>query len=301
MKLDSYHIMKMEDWIYKNARPIEVAKWNNLFNNGSKDSIVEEMLKYQNVDGGFGNGFESDILLPTSASIPSTEAIFTAYDYELDCSAKWFEELLHYFEKTIQVTPSFWEKVPKACEDYPHAPWWNYMADKEFTPNPSAVIASAFLAYGDETQKKLGNNIAIRCFEFLNSKEICSDHDCYCLLRLLKKLEELESPLINDITMKSMRRRILTCVCFDESKWMEYVAQPLDLVDNPDSKWFELVEQGIDKNFLFWINNLDENGVFIPNFSWGIDSQEARQATINWMGYVTVKKARVFKKFNLIE
>lgn len=68
--------LSIEDWIYANARPLEVAKWNMLFEKGASDNLITEMLKYQNDDGGFGGGFESDILTPESAAIPSGEAIF---------------------------------------------------------------------------------------------------------------------------------------------------------------------------------------------------------------------------------
>ena len=50
----------MDDWMQSNARSYDFAKWNYLFNNGSKDAIVKEMLKYQNADGGMGSGFEAE-------------------------------------------------------------------------------------------------------------------------------------------------------------------------------------------------------------------------------------------------
>lgn len=78
----------MDDWMQAKARPYDRAKWNYLFNGGSKDTIVEEMLKYQNGDGGMGSGFEADVLCPLSAAIPTAEAIFQAYEYELDCSSE---------------------------------------------------------------------------------------------------------------------------------------------------------------------------------------------------------------------
>lgn len=298
-KLNLNQIEKIEQWIYQNARPIEAAKWNRLFNKGSKEDIVAEMLKFQNEDGGFGKGFESDILLPLSAAIPSAEAIFTAYDYELDCSADWFKRLLQYFESTIQTTPSFWECVPKELEDYPHAPWWNYQPDTKFSPNPCAVVASAFILYGSERQKKIGYEIAARCIDFLNSEDFCADHDCYCLQRLFTTLQRINAPLIDEKTVKSMERRISSCVCFDENRWMEYVAQPLDLVNTPESQWYKLVEKGIEKNLSFWINNLNEEGVWMPNFSWGVDSEVSRSATRNWIGYITVKRVKIITAFDL--
>ena len=291
------HIKAIDVWMNKNARKIDIAKWDYLFNNGNKDCIVKEMLTYQNEDGGFGNGFEADILLPLSASVPSAEAILTAYDFELDCTADWFKKLLDYFENTIQTTPSFWESAPKEFEDYPHAPWWSYRPDTIFSPNPCAVIASALIMYGTQKQKEIGNHVATKCIEFLNGDDFCGDHDCFNLQRLYLILQYMNSLLINQDLASSMNRRILNNVCFDESKWMEYVPQPLDIIDNPKSQWYDLVSKGIEKNFEFWIKNLKDEGVWTPNFSWGIDSEISHAVTKNWTGYIAVKRARIFKNF----
>ncbi|MTK12027.1 MAG: hypothetical protein F8N39_08050 [Clostridiaceae bacterium] len=300
-KLQKAQIESIQKHIFNNARAIEKAKWNYLFNNGSKEAIVSELVKYQNSDGGFGNGLEADILLPTSSSIASTEAIVIAYDYELNCEEPWFKNLLNYFENTIQKTPSFWEKVPKEVEDFSHAPWWIYAADTKFSPNPCAVIASAFIKYGNDGQKSLGYEIAARCIEFLNSNESCDEHDCYCMQRLFIILKELNSTLIDDIAIKSMERIILDCLCTDESKWMEYVPQPLDLVDSPESQWHKLVEPFVGKNLSFWLNTLKADGFWSPNFSWGVDSETSRNVTENWVCYIAVKRVKILKAFDLIK
>lgn len=75
-------IEKNERWMKDNARPYDLAKWNYVVHNEPKENILEELLKYQNDDGGFGHGFECDIIAPISAAIPSAEAIFQAYIYK---------------------------------------------------------------------------------------------------------------------------------------------------------------------------------------------------------------------------
>lgn len=289
-------LKSIEKYIMENGRAIEKAKWNYTFNNGDKEAIVLELLKYQNSDGGFGKGLEADILLPASSSITSTEAIFIAYEYKLDCNKVWFQELLNYFENTIEdaeINPSYWEKVPVEVENYPHAPWWNYSKEKRFTPNPCAVVASAFIKYGSESQKSLGYKIAARCIEFINSEESCSEHDCYCLQTLIKVLQELGSDLINEAIMLHMERRILGCLCTDSNRWMEYVAQPLDLVATGDSQWYKLLKPYIEENIDYWVDSLNEEGYWQPNFSWGVDSEIARQVTIYWRCYMSVKRVRI--------
>lgn len=299
-KLTESQLESLEEYIMKNGREIEKAKWNYIFNNGEKEAILYELLKYQNSDGGFGNRLEADILMPDSSSIASTEAVFIAYEYELDCKEKWFKDLLNYFKNTIDQESeilSFWEKVPKEVDNYPHAPWWNYSKEVRFTPNPCAVVASAFLKYGNDDQKVLGYKIAERCIEFLKSDEPCYDHDCYCLQVLIEVLQELKSELIDDAAMQHMERRILGCLCTDPKRWLEYVAQPLDLIASPHSQWYKLLKPYIEENINYWLASLKEEGNWQPNFSWGIDSEISKQVTVYRQCYIAVKRSKILKAF----
>ncbi len=299
--LTKTQLQHIDLWIHKFARSVDEAKWDYLFNNGSKDKIVLEMLKYQNDDGGFGHGFEADILSPLSGSIPSAEAIFMAYDYELNCQENWFQNLLKYFENTFQNSPSFWENVPRGFEDHPHAPWWVYSPDTKFSPNPCAIIASALILYGTDKQKEMGYTVAKKCLDFLCSDDACGDHDNYNLLRLIDALQRIESPLINQLVIDAMKRRVLDNVSFDRSQWMEYVSQPLDIIDNPQSIWYNLVSIGVEMNFTYWLKQINDNDIWTPNFSWGIDNDISNKVTENWKGYIAVKRARIFKNFGLVE
>lgn len=248
--LTKEQLKKMDEWMQINARPYDRAKWNFLFNNGEKDAIVREMLKYQNGDGGFGNGFESDMLAPLSAAIPSAEAIFQAYDYDLDCTALWFKKLLAYFENSVRDIPKYWEDCPKETMEYPHAPWWNYAPCTTFSPNPCAVVASALIRYGTEKQKDLGLKIAEDCFALLKGTDFCGDHDSLNILTLIEQLSAIDSPLITDEIIAAMNRRIAGNVCFDSTKWHEYYFQPLDFVASPRSMWYGAVEKGIEGNLI---------------------------------------------------
>lgn len=300
-KLSKLQFHIMDKWMQANARPYDLAKWNFLFNGGSKEKIVKEMLKYKNVDGGMGSGFEPDVLCPLSAAIPTAEAIFQAYDYDLDCSSEWFKTILSYFENSVQDIPKYWEDSPKEAMDYPHAPWWNYAPCTVFNPNPCAVVASAFIRYGTDSQKELGYKIADDCFKLLLSHDFCGDHDSLNMQALVEQLLRINSPLITDEIMASMRRRILDNTCFDVSKYNEYYFTPLDFVSSPDSIWYDDVKHGIEQTFGFWFDNINEQGVWIPNFSWGIDSDVSRQVTKNWTGYITVKRAKILLAFDRIE
>jgi hypothetical protein len=300
-KLAKTQLKNIDNWIQINARPYDKAKWNYLINRGSKENIVSEMLKYQNSDGGFGNGYEPDILLPLSASIPTAESIFQVYDFELDCTAKWFSKMLGYFENSIQDIPKYWEDTPKEAMDYPHSPWWNYQLCTVFNPNPCAVVASALILYGTDSQKELGLKVAKDCFKFLVSNNFCGDHDSFNIMKLIEKLCSIKSPLVTDDIISSMKRRITENVCYDRNKWNEYNPQPLDFADSPSSMWFNEVKDGIKNNLDFWLDSINDEGVWEPNFSWGIESDVSRQVTKNWKGYIAVRRARIFMNYDVID
>lgn len=300
-KLAKPQIEKMDAWMQKHARPYDRAKWNQLFHNGGKEEIVSEMLKYQNADGGFGNGFESDLCSPLSAAIPSAEAIFQSYDYDLDCQSPWFQKILSYFEHSVQAIPKYWEDCPKEAMDAPHAPWWNYAPNTTFSPNPCAAVASAFIRYGTETQRELGLRIAKDCFALLTGTAFCGDHDTLNLLTLVEQLSAIRSPLVTEEILSAAKRRIVENVCFDPGKWNEYYFQPLDFVDSPTSMWYTVVEKGIEENIDFWLDTIGSESVWHPNFSWGTDTEVAKQVTENWKGYIAVKRAKILLNFNRIE
>lgn len=295
-KLSQQQLDRIENWIYQNAREIDIAKWNLLFGKGTKQDLVNELVKYQNADGGFGNGLEADVPIPDSSSIVTGEAIFTAQDYGLDFNSEWSKKMLNYLEISKQETPSFYEFVPKSIEDYPRAPWWNYQPDTKFTPNPCAVFASVLIKYGTDTQKVLGDEITEACIDYILSDTNYWEHDTYCLQRLYLAL-----PTLSDDIIFAMNKRITNGICFDESQWMNYVAQPFDMVDSPDSVWYPLIENNIDKNADYWIDTLLNDGYWQPNFSWGVDTDASKTATKNWIGYIAVKRVKILKAFGKIE
>lgn len=300
-KLTSTQFTTMDAWMQTKARPLDRAKWNFLFHGGTRDRIISEILAYQNPDGGLGSGFEPDIICPLSAAIPTAEAIFTAYEYGLDSSAQWFQTILDYFENTVQDILKYWEDTPEEAMNYPHAPWWHYEVCTTFSPNPCGVVASAMIRYGTENQKQLGYQIADDCLSLLVSHDFCGDHDSLNMKALVETLLAVRPELVTDAVMEDMKRRILENTCFDVSRYHEYVFTPLDFVSSPDSLWYDTVQSGIDGTMDFWLDTINEQGVWNPNFSWGIDSDVSRQVTENWKGYITVKRAKILQAFGRIE
>ena len=65
--MDQNETKHLIESVMKYARPLEVARLNYLFFEGSKDAIIDELAKYQNEDGGI------NIIVPADCGLTIEE------------------------------------------------------------------------------------------------------------------------------------------------------------------------------------------------------------------------------------
>ena len=119
-------IENAKDFIYRNARPLDLARWQYLFENGKKEDVLKILAKYQNEDGGFGHALEPDCWNPNSSPIQTWVA--TEIIKEVNLNEKEYpmiQGILRYLETTKDFNGHIWFNTIPSNDDYPHAPWWN--------------------------------------------------------------------------------------------------------------------------------------------------------------------------------
>jgi hypothetical protein len=120
--IDEKQIKKIKEFIFKNGRLLERRLFSFFFENGNKDDVIKALLAYHNLDGGFGNGIEPDLLCPDSTAIGAETAM-----YILD--------LLEYVDNNItdqlfnwiikeQNEEGYINHPPKNMYNYPFQEWW---------------------------------------------------------------------------------------------------------------------------------------------------------------------------------
>jgi len=67
MNLTAADFQSIRRWMYRNARPLDLARWQYHFENGGKDSVLKGLSVFQNEDGGFGHALEADSWNPNSS------------------------------------------------------------------------------------------------------------------------------------------------------------------------------------------------------------------------------------------
>ena len=76
--------LKAREFMYRNARPLDLARFQHHFENGSKETVINVLSYYQNEDGGFGHAVEADCWNPNSIPLHSNTAseIIREIDFE---------------------------------------------------------------------------------------------------------------------------------------------------------------------------------------------------------------------------
>ena len=145
---------KAKEFIYKNARPLDFARWLYLFENGSRENVLKVLSMYQNKDGGFGDALEPDCWNPISSPVQTWVATRIIREVGLkDKKHPIILSILNFLEKTEAFSGHIWQNSIPSNDDYPHAPWWDYSVTHEVNYNPTASIIGFILLYGEKESR----------------------------------------------------------------------------------------------------------------------------------------------------
>ncbi|NLL33698.1 MAG: hypothetical protein GX257_00125, partial [Clostridiales bacterium] len=111
---------KARTFIYRNARPLDFARWQYQFENGSKEAVLNALSFYQNEDGGFGHALEADSWNPNSSPIQTWVATENLYEIGFSNSSHpIIAGILSYLESGKDFNGRFWYNTVKSNNDYP--------------------------------------------------------------------------------------------------------------------------------------------------------------------------------------
>ena len=107
------------------ARPLEVSRFNNIFNGSDVADVLIELKKFQNTDGGFGHALEPDLRAPESSALCSSIAFQIIRDHHISRGDDIVQQGIRYFADTFDQSELHWRIIPETADAAPHAPWWN--------------------------------------------------------------------------------------------------------------------------------------------------------------------------------
>lgn len=295
--------------IQESARPLEKRIYDNYFQQSGTDKIVSELKKFQNHDGGFGNGIEPDIRLPLSSPMASSVAF--QHLISLDSTEKSIDLIksgISYFEDTFLSERNGWFVLGREVNDYPHAPWWHFNENQGMTiidqnwGNNSAEIIGYLYKYREFVYNLNVEELIKYAVDYWKNQSddnsAVSDNEVLCFIRLSKMVPDHYSQVLEDKIAKVIEQ----IICRDIVDWKsKYVPKPLDFVTDPESNRYGISDELIEKNLDLWVDILTEDKKIVPTWEWSRYVNEWEKARKEWIGILTVKALICLDKFGRIE
>ncbi|MFW9820898.1 MAG: hypothetical protein ACFFE5_14920 [Candidatus Thorarchaeota archaeon] len=123
INIDENQFKKIKEFIFRNGRLLERKLFSYFFENGSINEVIKALVPYQNLDGGFGNGIEPDLLCPDSTAIGAETAMYI-FDLLEDIDNDIIEQLFNWIIKE-QNEEGYINHPPKNIYNYPFQKWWD--------------------------------------------------------------------------------------------------------------------------------------------------------------------------------
>ncbi len=290
---------KMIHAILNYARPIEALRLKHLIEGNQDQALLEELLKYQNEDGGFGHGLEPDFWNPNSSPIQTWTAmtLLRKIDFHVDDSR--IIKMFSYLEKTLDMETLTWPSVIPSNDDYPHAPWWKYKQE-DASYNPTASIAGFVLKYANPVSNlfRLSNKICRQAIDFINQRvEPIEVHELRCLMEMMNDTKNLYQAYPPYKKAKAKIILLMDDVLeHDQKKWFQsYVPKPSSLIKVHPGIGSDAYYDLIIEEFELAMKHLNDEGLWTPTFSWGHpDSNRI------WKAIIAIEYLELMKQFGFL-
>lgn len=290
------------NFIYKNARPLDIARWKYLFENGSKEDVLTALIVYQNEDGGFGNAIEPDCWNSNSSPVQTWVATEIIKEINLkDKNHPIIQGVLNYLSSGKDFDGHTWSNTVATNNDYPHAPWWNFEPFHETSYNPTACLIGFILKFEDKNSKlfELACVLAKEAYSYFKLHfPMESMHTVSCFVELYEYIKESSMNDLLDIGEFStlLHEQIQHVITYDTSKWeVDYVCKPSLFISTKTSDFYMDNKEICNYECEFILNTQESDGTWGITWSW-IDYLEQWNISKNWWkSNLIIKNIRYIK------
>lgn len=300
---------KTRRFLYRNARPLDIARWQYHFENGSKEAVLTALSCYQNEDGGFGHALEADAWNPNSSPIQTWVATEILREIEFtDAGHPIIQGILRYLASGQDFSGHFWYNTVLSNNDYPHAMWWHTesVSTCHTNYNPSACLIGFVIRYADKSSDlyALGYKLAKEAFDDLMSESQNNDmHGIACYIRLMEYCRAAGEENIIDLNVleKRLRELVQKSITQDKVKWENgYVCRPSQFFNNRDSVFYQDSREIAEYECEFIKRTQGDDGSWNITWCWRDFPNEWAISKNWWKGTVAVQNMIYLKNFGAI-
>ena len=306
---------KAKTFIYRNARPIDYARWCYHFENGTTEDVLKALQAYQNEDGGFGHALEADCWNPNSAPMQTwcaTEMLRELFVSSKDENVLEFiknsdvvKGILQYLESSLDAEENGWGNCIESNNDYPHAPWWGYSQPAEESQkledrfndmyNPTAALVGFILVYAsmENSIYQKAQRIAAKAIEDILAVEGLSDmHVISCFIELYEyiKMTKVSDEFKMHELEEKLKSLVHKTISHDKEQWgKSYLCKPSQYIQSKESMFFEQNQEMALFECEFIKKTQSADGTWSIPWAWGAYPEEWAVSKNWWKSDVIIK------------
>lgn len=297
---------KGKNFVYRNARPLDMALWRYHFEGGSRSDVLDILSYYQNSDGGFGYAIEPDCWNVNSNPIGTWKAITILNEVGIESDDIIVKKILEYLDSGEDFENGLWYNTVKSNNDFPHAVWWECPNDRgEPHLNPTICLAGFALKYAHKNSAlyKKATAIVIENANKFIAKPICDMHVTRLFMELYEYCASIEGFDLFDLAAykTALYSAVNNTVCFDADKWFkDYVCKPSMYYDNSKLIFDIVGKQLCEKEGQLLLKEQQGDGSYNVTWLWHNDYTEFYVAANWWKSSMLITNMLYLKDLNLI-
>lgn len=280
----------IRNWMYRNARPLDLARWRFHFEEGTAEEVISMLAFYQNPDGGFGHALEADSWNPQSTPITTNTAVEILREIgHKDRKHPMILSMLRYLESGHGKISRKWLFSMPENNRYPHAPWWEAQGEGTLTKfNPTASLIRFILDHGDYDSElyMLALNELERIKDEFMEEDEPSMHDLMCLESIRAYLDEER---LFELEEKALEK--------DPKAWQDYSCKPSSFIKDElhplHRKYSELMQTELDH----LERSLTDRDYFDINWKWSEFVEEFSISRNWWRAELNIRYLLLLKNF----
>ncbi len=310
MKLIQSGLESIRRWMYRNARPLDLARWQYYFEGGSAEAVLQALAAYQNEDGGFGHALEADCWNPESAPMQTWTASCILREVGAPKGHPVAQGILRYLGSGAHFVDGLWQGAIPSNNDFPHAPWWTFTerSGEDWGYNPTASLAGFILQY-DEPGSALyqkGEALATRAAaDFIAGRTKSDDmHEVTVFWELLACCKAAgRTDLFDEKAYEGrLKSAVRVLIGNDPSDWTQgYVCTPSRFIRSPQSPFYPGSEGLPEQECDLLIQNRNAHGVWNLTWTWGAYEREFAISENWWKANLAIQNLLFLRAFGRIE
>ncbi len=287
-KLSKNDQQEIRNWVYRNARPLDLVVWQYYFENGSKEKILPILQCYQNSDGGFSHTIDPDNWNPDSTPYNAQIVIKLLRQIGFtDISHPIYQGILQYLENTEYQSEDGWFFTIPSNDGYPHGNWWQFSPEANIVQNigTTASLCGFILRYGEKTSRlyQIAGRYTAMLMEKLKTE---TDHGDMGVSGYCELLEDMEAAgLTDEFDYRDLKEKVSFLVREKINREKDnFMANPLEFVLSPESKYYDENRQEVERALDEIVESKPQGDVWGIPWEWYNEYTASRNFAIaeNW-------------------